>query len=102
MAVGAPAVEQKKLDPLLDGLAILRQEGVTATIVVAAFHKRCVVPLAQRPLALYQMTPEASLFGTQMLEEPVPAAEISLRVTRTVSSELMKDYLSVLMRLDRG
>ena len=50
-------------------------------MVVAAFHKRCVLPLAQWALALYQMTPKASLFRTQMLEEPVPAMKISLWIT---------------------
>jgi len=38
VAVGAPAVEQKKLDPLLDGMATLRREDVTAATVVAVFH----------------------------------------------------------------
>jgi hypothetical protein len=45
---GAPAVEQKKLEPLLDGLAVLRGEGLTAASVVAAFHKHRMLPLAQR------------------------------------------------------
>jgi hypothetical protein len=82
---GVPAAEQKKLDPLLDGLATLRREGVTAATMVATFHKRRVLPLAQRVLSLYQMMPKASLFGMQMLEELVPATEISLRFTRTMA-----------------
>ena len=39
---GAPAVEQKNLDPLLDGLATLRSQGITTATVVVAFHKRRV------------------------------------------------------------
>jgi hypothetical protein len=99
---GAPVAEQKKLGPLLDGLATLRREGVTTATLVAAFHKRRVLPLAQRALFLYQMMPEASLIGTQMLEELVLVVEISLWITRTVASELAKDYRNVPMHPDRA
>ena len=75
---GAPTVEHKRLYPLLAGLAKLRQEGVTTAMVAVAFHKRRVLPLAQRVLLMWEMTPEASLVGTQMLEETVTAAEIAL------------------------
>lgn len=47
-------MEQKKLDPLLNSLAVLRKERVTAGTVVATIHKRRVLPLAQRALYLYQ------------------------------------------------
>ena len=49
---GAPAAEQKRLDPLLEALAKLRHEGVTAATVVVAFHKRSLLPLAQRVLPM--------------------------------------------------
>ena len=45
-------VDQKRLDPLLDGLAKLGQAGVIASTVAVAFHKRRVLPLAQRVLPL--------------------------------------------------
>jgi hypothetical protein len=46
--------------------------------------------------------PEASLFGTQMLEEPVPASEITQRISRMVAQELMKEYRFILMRPEEG
>lgn len=60
--------------------------------MVATFHKWCVLPLAQHPLFLYQMTPEASLVGTRIRDEPVLATEIKQCVTRTVALELAKDF----------
>jgi hypothetical protein len=99
---GALAVEQKKLDPLLDGLAVLRKEHLTTASVVTAFHKRHVLPLAQRALFMYQMMPEASLFGTQMLDEPVLTSEITQRIAWTVAPELAKDYWFILMHPERG
>jgi len=56
---GAPAAKQKKLDPLLEALAKLRQEGITATTVAIAFHKRSILPLAQLVLPMWDMTPNA-------------------------------------------
>jgi hypothetical protein len=96
-----PMVEHKRLDPLLAGLAKLRLEGVTAAKVAVAFHKLRVLPLAQRVLLMWEMTPEASLVGTQMLEETVSAAEIALRLSWMVSSEL-KNYRFIPMRPERG
>lgn len=82
----------KKLDPLLEGLAVLRKEHVTVATVVAAIHKCRILPLALWVLFLYQMMPEATLFRTQILEEPVPALENSHRILQMVASELEKDY----------
>jgi hypothetical protein len=42
--------EKPKLQPLLDALRRLRQHGLTAGIVAAAFHRRRVLPLMQRRL----------------------------------------------------
>jgi len=97
---GSPAADQKKLVPLFEALAKLRHEGVTTAMVAIAFHKRSLLPLAQRVLPMWEMTPNAPLARTWMLEEPVPALEISLRVSRMVSSEL-KNYWVIPMRPDR-
>jgi len=45
---GAPADEQKRLAPFLAGLEKLRDAQVTAATVATAFHKRSLLPLAQR------------------------------------------------------
>jgi hypothetical protein len=71
-------------------------------MVVSTIHKRHVLPLVQQALFLYQMTPEASLFGTQMLEEPMSASEISHQILRTVVLELAKDYRFISMHPEEG
>jgi len=43
---GAPVEEQRRLGALLEGLEKLRRAGVTAAMVVVAFHKRSLLPLA--------------------------------------------------------
>jgi hypothetical protein len=60
---GAPGSEQRKLQPLLDTLKRLRDDGLTATGVVAAFDQWRVLPLMARLLHLDQMEEGAPLEG---------------------------------------
>ena len=55
-AWGAPAEEQKRLTPLLAGLEKLRDARVTTATVATAFHKRSLLPLAQRRAFMFEMT----------------------------------------------
>jgi len=70
-AWGTPAEEQKKLAPLLAGLEKLRDARVTTATVATAFHKRSLLPLAQRRAFMFEMTRDVPWVGTRMLEEPV-------------------------------
>jgi hypothetical protein len=45
---GAPRERQKNLHPLLEALQVLRDGGLTAAGVVAAIHRRRVLPLTER------------------------------------------------------
>jgi hypothetical protein len=49
---GTPHDIQKTLEPLLKALEALRKGGLTATGVIAAIHRRRVLPLAERRLPL--------------------------------------------------
>ena len=61
-----------------------------ATVAVA-FHKRSLLPLAQRVVPMWEMTSDTTWVGTRMLEAPVSATEINTRVSRMISLEL-KNY----------
>jgi hypothetical protein len=54
---GATRAKQEMLQPLLDALQKLRDEGLTAAGVVAAIHRWRVLPLAERRLQLSEMKP---------------------------------------------
>jgi hypothetical protein len=45
---GVVEEDKLKLQPLLDALRRLHQRGLTAGMVVAAFHRQRVLPLMQR------------------------------------------------------
>jgi hypothetical protein len=98
---GAPAEEQKRLAPLLAGLKKLRDARVTAATVAMAFHKRSLLPLAQRRAFMFEMTRDVPWVGTRMLEAPVSASDIASWVSKTTHPDL-KDSRVVPMRREKG
>ena len=98
---GAPTEEQKRLAPLLAGLEKLRDAGVTAATVATAFHKRSLLPLAQRWAFMFEMTRDVPWVGTRMLAEPVSVSYIATQVSKTTHSDL-KNSRVVAMRPEKG
>jgi hypothetical protein len=78
--------EKPKLQPLLDALRRLRQCGLTAGMVAAAFHHRRVLPLMQCRLQINEMTSEVLLEGSQMSHESLPLDEVARRAQWMVGS----------------
>ena len=55
----SPPERQAKLTVYTDALRHLAKRGLTAAAVIANFHRQRVLPLMERKLAIYQLTPEA-------------------------------------------
>jgi hypothetical protein len=81
---GAPRERQKNLQPLLVALQELRDGGLTAAGVVAAIHRRRVLPLTERRLSLSEMMPGVDLEDSQMSSVPLLADDLHRRVAATV------------------
>jgi hypothetical protein len=79
-----PRDRQKNLQPLLKALEELRKGGLTAAGVVAAIHRRRVLPLTERRLPLWEMTPGVDLEGLRMSSDPLPVDDLLRRVADTV------------------
>jgi hypothetical protein len=73
---GAAREKQKNLQPLLEALQELRDGGLTAAGVVAAIHRRRVLPLTERQLLLSKMMPAVDLEGSQMSSVPLSADDL--------------------------
>jgi hypothetical protein len=99
---GAPRERQKNLQPLLKALEELREGGLTAVGVVAAIHRRRVLPLTERRLPLWEMTPGVDLEGLQMSSDPLPADDLRRRVAGTVGKLDVGAFSQLSMRPDRG
>jgi hypothetical protein len=80
----------------------LRQCGLTAGMMAAAFHRRRVLPLTQRQLWLDEMMPEASLEGNRMSHESLSLDEVARRARWMVGSFRQEDIDRVPMRPTQG
>jgi hypothetical protein len=99
---GAPREKQKNLQPLLKALEELREGGLTAAGVVAAIHRRRVLPLTERRLPLSEMTLGVDLEGLQMSSVPLPADDLHRRVAGTVGRLDVGALTQLSMRPERG
>jgi hypothetical protein len=99
---GAPRDRQKNLQPLLEALQELRDGGLTAVRVVAAIHRRRVLPLTERRLLLSEMTPGVDLEGSQMPSVPLPADDLHRWVAGTVGRLDAGALTQPLMHPERG
>ena len=95
-----PHERQKNLEPLLKALEALRKGGLTAVGVIAAIHRRRVLPLAERRLPLWEMTPEADLEGSRMSSNPLPIDVLHGRVAVALGKPDAGAFSQPLMRPD--
>jgi hypothetical protein len=99
---GTPHDRQKNLEPLLKALEVLRKGGLTAAGVIATIHRRRVLPLAERRLPLWEMTPEADLEGSRMSSDPLPVDVLHGRVAVALGKPDASALSQPLIRPDRG
>jgi hypothetical protein len=99
---GTPYERQKNLEPLLQALKELREGGLTAAGVIAAIHRRRVLPLAERRLSLWEMTPEADWEGSRMSPDPLPFDALQWRVSAAMGKPNPHAYSQLRMRPDQG
>ena len=55
----SPPPHQARLEVLTDALRHLARRGLTAAAVIANFHRQRVIPLMERSLPIFELTPEA-------------------------------------------
>jgi hypothetical protein len=97
-----PARKTEEPRPLLKALEALRKGGLTAAGVIAAIHRRRVLPLAERRLPLWEMTPEADLEGSRMSSDPLPFDVLHGRVAVALRKPDPSAFSQPLMCPDQG
>jgi hypothetical protein len=99
---GATREKQEMLQPIMQALQKLRDGGLTAAGVVAAIHRRRVLPLAERRLPLSEMKPGVDLEGSQMSSASLSADDLRRRVAGTVGRLDAGALTQPAMRPDHG
>ncbi|XP_066365505.1 uncharacterized protein [Miscanthus floridulus] len=85
---GVPKEDQPKLQPLLEGLERLWNRSLMAAMVVAAFHRRRVLPLMAQRRRLFETRPDEPIEGIRMSASALFDEEILCRVRETVEGWL--------------
>jgi hypothetical protein len=83
-------MEKRRLGDLLKAIVLLKHHNPRATNVVGVYHVRRVAPLMVRALPLYRMTPEASLEGTVLSQEPLRNSEIKQRIWEAMEVDVIR------------
>ena len=67
-----PPERQTRLKVFIEVLQYLVKKGLTAAAVIANFHRQRVIPLMERRLAIFELTPEAVAEGSRMSSGLLP------------------------------
>jgi hypothetical protein len=81
---GMPQEHQAQLQPLLDALWRLRDQGLTAPRVVIAFHYMGVLPLVEKHLRLDEKTSRAFMESSRMALAALSTDEPIKRIKGTM------------------
>ena len=95
---------QPRLKVLTDALQRLARKGLTAPAVIANFHRQRVIPLMERRLAIFELTPEAAAEGSRMSSELLPFDAAAQRVRSAVAHypSDASEFLVIKMRPAEG
>ena len=73
MEVGvSPPERQARLKVFIEVLQYFAKKGLTAAAVIANFHWHRVIPLMERRLAIFELTPEAATEGSRISSGLLP------------------------------
>ena len=81
----SPPERQAKLKVYTEVLRCFVEKGLTVAAAVANFHRQRVLPLMERRLPIYRLTPEALPEGSRMAAELLTHDASAERAKRTVS-----------------
>ena len=94
---GVVQTHQPHLDPILDTLRKLREEDLTATLVLSAVHHRRILPLMSQPLRMDEMGLGVSyrdLEACRMSNEAPADEEVAARVRAAVAGDFQPDIVN--------
>ena len=85
-----PPAHQARLKVLTDALEHLDRRGLTVAAIIVNFHRQRVIPLMERVLPIFKLTPGAQASGSRTSVELLPR-DIAARRARSVVVEFPND-----------
>ena len=103
MGVSPPA-HQARLEVLTDALVHLARKGLTAAAVIANFHRQRVIPLTERSLPFFGLTPGVPASGSRTSMVLLPRGIAARRARNAVAEfpDNANDLWEIKMRPGSG
>ena len=83
----SPAKQQDRLEVFTNALQYLVKKGLMVAAVIANFHRRRVIPLVERRLPIFELTPEAAAEGWRTSNELLSSHDAAARRARSVVAQ---------------
>ena len=101
---GVAPAQQDKLEGLTDALARLAKKGLTAAAVITNFHRQRVIPLVERALPIFQLTPGSQVEGSRTSNKLLSHTTAARRAKYAVAEfpQNPEDLWRIKMRPSRG
>ena len=89
---------------LTKALQRLVRKELTAAAVIANFHRQRVIPLVERRLPIFELTPEAAVEGSRMLNDLLSHDATARRASSAVANfpSNPEDLWKIKMRPEKG
>ena len=100
----SPPSHQARLEVLTEALRHLARKGLTAAAVIANFHRQRVIPLMERSLPIFDLTPEARASGSRTSLVLLPC-DVAARRAKNAVAEFLdnpEDLWKIKMRPEKG
>ena len=100
----SPQAQQDKLEGLTDVLVYLAKKGLTTAAVIANFHWQRVIPLMERALPIFQLTPGSRVEGLRTSSKLLPHTTAARRAKYAVADfpQNPEDLWRIKMRPEPG
>ena len=100
----SPPPHQARLEVLTNAMQRLARKGLTAAAVIANFHRQKVIPLTERSLPIFELTPEASSAGSRTSYVLLPRDVAAWRTRNAVAEfpDNPNDLWEIKMRPETG
>ena len=101
---GVAPSQQAKLEGLTDALVRLAKKGLTAAAVIANFHRQRVIPLVERALPIFELTPGSQVEGSRTSNKLLPRTTAARRAKYAVAEfpQNPEDLWRIKMRPETG
>ena len=100
----SPPPHQARLEVPTNALRHLARKGLTAAAVMANFHRQRVIPLTERNLPIFDLTPEAPYAGSRTSNVLLPHVVAAHRAKSAVAEfpDNPDDLWEIKMRPEAG